>query len=77
MPKRFLLILVLLTLSLFALVTGVNAALDHMSRSSIQNSVVIYDDHGTALYAYNGNLAKCNVTLRPSATHSSITPERG
>jgi len=68
MPKRFLLTLGLLTLSLFALVTGVNAALDHMSRTSTQNAVVIYDDQGNALYAYYGDLTNCTVVVRPNAT---------
>jgi hypothetical protein len=68
MPKRFLLTLGLLTFGLFALVTGVNAALDRMSRTSTQNTVVIYDDQGNALYAYNGDLASCTVVLRPNAT---------
>jgi ADP-heptose:LPS heptosyltransferase len=81
MPKRFFLSLVLLILALSALAIGVNAALDHLSKSSAQNSVVIYDDHGTALYAYTGNLAKCTVTLRPNTAPtgriSSIAPERG
>ena len=79
--KRFLLTLSLLIVSLSALATGVNAALDHLTKSATQNSVVIYDDHGNALYAYNGNLANCTVTLRPNATTAgripSVTPERG
>jgi hypothetical protein len=80
MPKRFLLSLGLLILTLAALATGVNAALDHLSKSSAQNSVVIYDEHGTALYAYSGNLANCTVTLRPTtaaAGRLSVAPERG
>jgi len=67
LSKRFLITLVLLVLSLFALVSGVNAALDRMTQSSAQNSVVIYDEQGNALYAYNGNLNDCTVCLRPSA----------
>jgi hypothetical protein len=80
MPKRFILSLVLLILALAAMATGVNAALDHLSKSPAQNSVVIYDEHGTALYAYSGNLANCTVTLRPNtatAGRPSIAPERG
>ena len=80
MPKRFLLSLVLLILALAAMAIGVNAALDHLGKSSTQNSVVIYDEHGTALYAYSGNLANCTVTLRPNTTTAgrlTIVPERG
>jgi hypothetical protein len=81
MPKRFLLTLGLLIVTLSALATGVNAALDHLTKSPAQNSVVIYDEHGTALYAYNGNLANCAVTLHPSAATVGhippIAPERG
>ena len=65
--KRFLLTISLLLLSLFALAYGVNAALDRMTRAPAQNSVVIYDDQGNALYAYSGDLSGCAVTLRPSA----------
>jgi hypothetical protein len=65
--KRFFRTLGLLVLGLFALLSGVNAALDHMTQSPAQNSVVIYDDQGHTLYAYNGNLNNCSVTLRPVA----------
>jgi len=79
--KRFFVVLLLLVLSLSALVAGVNAALDHLSRTSGQNCVVIYDDHGSAIYAYSGDLAECAVTLRPSATVngrvSPLAPIRG
>jgi hypothetical protein len=80
MPKRFFLSLGLLILALTALAAGINVALDHLGKSSAQNSVVIYDEHGTALYAYSGNPADCNVTLRPSPAPSGrlfIAPERG
>ncbi len=81
MPNRFLLTLGLLIVGLSALATGVNAALDHLAKTPAQNSVVIYDDHGNALYAFNGNPVKCPVTLRPNAAPagrvSSIAPERG
>ena len=80
MPKRFLLSLILLILALAALAIGVNAALDHLSKSSAQNSVVVYDEHGTALYAYSGSLANCTVILRPATATAGrlpIAPERG
>ncbi len=66
--KRFLITLGLLLVSLFAFVTGVDAALDHMAKSPTQNSVVIYDDQGRALFAYNGDLNDCNVSIRPSSS---------
>ena len=64
--KRFLITLGLLIVSLFALVTGVDAALDHAAKSPAQNSLVIYDDQGRTLFAYNGDLNDCNVSIRPS-----------
>jgi hypothetical protein len=64
--KRFLRTLGFLILALIALASGVDATLDHMSQAPTQNSVVIYDDHGNSLYAYNGNLSGCTVTLRPA-----------
>ncbi len=68
MPKRFLLTLVLLIVTLSALATGVNAALEHLAQAPVQNSVVIYDEQGNTLYAYNGDLSTCNVSLRPVIT---------
>jgi hypothetical protein len=66
--KRFLITLGLLILSLFALVSGVSAALEHMNQSPAQNSVVFYDEQGNTLYAYNGNLNDCAVSLRPNTS---------
>lgn len=66
--KRFLVTLGLLCVSLFALLTGVNAALDRMTDSPAQSSFVIYDDHGHALFAYSGNLNDCTVCVRPTAS---------
>ncbi len=68
LAKRFLITLGLLIVGLFALATGVDAALDHIAKSPAQNSLVIYDDQGRALFAYNGDLNDCNVCIRPSSS---------
>ncbi len=54
--KRFLKILVLLTVSLFVLLSGIDLALDNLSHSSDQNSVTVYNEKGEAVLAYSGNL---------------------
>jgi hypothetical protein len=68
--KRFVVTLGLLSLSLFALVSGVNAALDRLTQAPVQNSFVVYDEGGRALYAYNGDLNYCPVSIHqtPSVT---------
>jgi len=63
--KRFFLTLGLLILGLSALAAGVNATLEHISQAPAQNSVVIYDEQGNTLYAYDGDLSGCTVSLRP------------
>jgi hypothetical protein len=63
--KRFLKVLVLLVVSLFALMSGVDATLDHLTRSASQNSYTLYDDHGRVLFAYTGDLALCRVRIKP------------
>jgi hypothetical protein len=66
--SRFLKTLALLAVSLFLLVSGVEATLDHASRVSAQGSFVIYDDQGRALFAYEGDLNDCKVCVKPSAS---------
>jgi hypothetical protein len=68
LAKRFIITLGLLIVSLFMLVTGVNAALDRVAKSPAQNSLVIYDDQGRPLFAYNGDLNDCTVSVRPSTS---------
>jgi hypothetical protein len=65
--KRFLVTLVILILGLSALLSGVNAALDRAARSPAQNSFVVYDDEGRALFAYSGDLGSCDICLKPGS----------
>ncbi len=53
--KRFLKTLILLTLGLVALASGLNAALDRAARQPSQSSYVVYDEAGRTLVAYTGN----------------------
>jgi len=64
--KRFLKTLALLIVSLFVLVSGVDAALDHISHSVTQSSFTVYNEQGGVLYAYEGNLSDCKVCLKPN-----------
>jgi hypothetical protein len=63
--KRFLKTLALLIVSLFLVVSGVDAALDRLSHSATQNSVTVYNEQGSVVLAYNGDLNGCKVCLRP------------
>ena len=63
--KRFLKTLTLLIVSLFFVVSGVDTALDHLSRSVTQNSFTVYDGQGAAVFAYNGDLSMCKVYAKP------------
>jgi len=69
--KRFLKTLALLVVSLFLLVSGVDAALDHLSHSPSQSSFVVYSEQGNVLFAYEGNLNECKVCVKPG---SATTP---
>ena len=63
--KRFLKTLVLLIVSLFLVVSGVDAALDRMSHSATQNSVTVYSEQGTVVLAYDGDLSACKLYAKP------------
>jgi hypothetical protein len=62
--KRFLKVLVLLVVSLFMLMSGVDATLDHLTRSLSQSSYTLYDERGEILVSYTGDLALCHVGIR-------------
>ena len=64
--KRFLKTLALLIVSLFLVASGVDAALDHLSHSPSQNSFTVYDEQGTVVLAYDGDLNGCKVCVKPS-----------
>jgi hypothetical protein len=53
--KRFLKIFTLLIVSLFLLVSGVDATLDHMTRSTVQSSYTWYSEKGDTVLAYTGD----------------------
>ena len=63
--KRFLKTLALLIVSLFLVVSGVDAALDHLSHSVTQSSFTVYDEQGTAILAYDGDLNACKAYAKP------------
>jgi hypothetical protein len=59
--KRFLKTFVLLVVSLFALISGVDTALAHYSISHTKNSLVVYNESGTAVLAFEGDLGDCKI----------------
>ena len=64
--KRFLKTAALLILSLFLVATGVDAALDHLSRTANQNSFTIYGEDGAVILAYDGDLSACKAYAKPT-----------
>ena len=63
--KRFLKTLALLIVSLFLIVSGVDAGLNHLSHSVTQNSFTVYDEHGVVVLAYEGDLNACKAYAKP------------
>ena len=63
--KRFLKTLALLVISLFLVVSGVDAALDHLSHSGAQNSFTVYSEQGRVVLAYNGDLGAYKAYGKP------------
>jgi hypothetical protein len=63
--KRFLKTFVLLMVSLFLVVSGVDAALDHLSHSVTQNSFTVYNEQGSVVLAYDGDLSACKAYAKP------------
>jgi len=64
--KRFLKTFAFLMVSLFLLLSGVDAALDHLSQSPAQSSFIAYNEHGMVIMAYDGDLNACKVCLKPA-----------
>jgi len=64
--KRFLKVATLLIVSLFVLVSGVDATLDHISHTPAQGSYTIYSQKGIAVITYTGDLRFCKFYLKPS-----------
>ena len=63
--KRFLKTFALLIVSLFLVVSGVNRALDHLSHSETQNSFTVYNEQGSVVLAYDGDLSVCKAYAKP------------
>jgi hypothetical protein len=64
--KRFLKTLSLLTVSLFLVVSGVDATLDHLAHSPMQSSVTVYSEQGRILFAYNGDFSSMKAYGKPA-----------
>jgi len=64
--QRFLTILVLLTITLFLVVSGVDAALNHVSRSASQSSLTVYNEQGVVVLAYDGDLNAFKADAKPA-----------
>ena len=62
---RFLKTLTLLTMSLFLVVSGVDAALDHLAHSATQSSFIAYSEKGAVLVAYTGDLNAFKAYAKP------------
>jgi hypothetical protein len=65
--KRFLKTLVLLIVSLFLVVSGVDKALDRLSHSVTQSSFTVYNGQGSVVLAYDGDLSVCKAYAKPVA----------
>jgi len=63
--KRFFKTFALLIISLFLLVSGVDATLDHMAHSTSENTYTFYSNGGAPVLAYSGNLAFCPSYMKP------------
>ena len=57
--KRFIKVFTLLIVSLFLIVSGIDAALDHLTHSPTQSSFTVYSEQGGVVLAYDGDLALC------------------
>ncbi len=63
--KRFLKVFALLVVSLFLLVSGVDATLDQISRSPDQSNYALYDSKGALIVAYSGDIRFLKPLIRP------------
>ena len=70
--QRFPKIFTLLIVTLFLLVSGVDATLDHMTGSTAQNSFVWYNEKGAVTLAYNGDLNLCKPYVKPPLPTSGL-----
>jgi hypothetical protein len=68
--QRFLKTFVFLIVSLFLVVSGVDTALDHLSHSVTQNSFTVYNEQGSVMLAYSGDLNACKAYAKPGPVAS-------
>ena len=64
--KRSLQIFTFFLVGLFLLISGVNTALDHISRTPSQNSFTFYNEKGEIVLVYNGDLHFCKAYTKPA-----------
>jgi hypothetical protein len=74
--KRFLKTLALLTVSLFLVASGVDAALDHLSHSVTQSSFTEYNECDRVILAYNGDLSAYKACTKPGPAAAPILLHR-
>jgi hypothetical protein len=65
--KRFIKTFALLIVSLFLVVSGVDAALDRLSHSVTENSFTVYNDQGRVVLAYDGDLSESKAYAKPGS----------
>lgn len=65
--KRFIKTFVLLIVSLFLVVSGVDATLDRLSHSVTQSSFTVYNEQGGIVLAYDGDLSVCKAYAKPGS----------
>ena len=70
--KRFFKTLTLLVVILFLLVSGVDTALDCITRTPTENSFTVYNESGTVVLAYNGDLNNCKTLVKSGITMPSF-----
>jgi hypothetical protein len=69
--KRFLKTSALLIASLFVVVSGFDAALDHIAHCPSQSSFTVYNEQGGVLFAFDGDLSVCKAYAKPGP---AVTP---
>jgi len=74
--KRFTKTFILLIISLFVLVSGVNVTLDRLSQSPTQSTYTFYNEKGVAVFAYTGDLKYCPACFRPGPVSALTTQPR-
>ena len=63
-------------ISLFLLVSGVDAGLDHISRSVTQSNYTLYNSKGAVVASYTGDLNLCRPNLRQTSITSFVIIHR-